>query len=109
MSGDCTACHEEPDVHAGQFGVDCARCHMATAWTPAELTQHTFFLDHGSGDMLDCEWCHVETYAVYTCYECHDHDPVGMREVHVAEGILEFEACAECHPTGQPGEAVGGE
>ena len=43
----CFACHEEPAMHLGQFGINCARCHNAMTWTPAQLTKHIFLLDHG--------------------------------------------------------------
>ena len=33
----CGACHEEPDLHVGQFGQQCDRCHVITAWAPAQL------------------------------------------------------------------------
>lgn len=109
MSGDCVACHEDPEVHAGQFGLDCARCHTAAAWVPAQLTRHTFRLDHGEEGEVACETCHADTYVVYTCYGCHDHQPGEMRAAHEREEIAEFEACHECHPTGQPGETARGE
>lgn len=102
---DCVDCHEDPEVHAGEFGLDCARCHTAVAWEPAELRLHTFELDHGSEEAVECETCHTGTYAIYTCYGCHDHQPGDMQTVHDAEGIVELEPCGECHPTGQPDEA----
>ena len=103
----CVDCHEEPAVHLGTFGVDCARCHGTAAWTPAELRQHDFFLDHGSEQRLECEVCHVETYTAVTCYGCHDHEPQETRRLHLEAGVAEaeIEGCATCHPTGQPGEA----
>ncbi len=104
---DCADCHPEPEVHAGSFGQDCARCHATSAWAPAQLQQHAFFLNHGSDEQLECQACHVETYTAITCYGCHDHEPNEMRALHLAEGIAEAEVedCARCHPTGQPGEA----
>jgi mono/diheme cytochrome c family protein len=102
---ECAACHEEPAVHVGQFGLNCGRCHTLQAWTPARLTRHTFLLDHGGDGSVACETCHTHTYAENTCYECHDHDPEQMQEKHVEEAIYEFENCAECHPTGIAGEA----
>lgn len=102
----CVDCHEEPDVHAGEFGLDCGRCHTAVAWEPAELREHTFELDHGSEEAVACETCHTETYIVYTCYGCHDHEPAEMQTVHTAEGIADLEPCSDCHPTGRPDEAL---
>lgn len=97
---ECVSCHEEPTVHAGLFGLECARCHTAAAWTPAQLTQHTFPLDHGGQGIIACETCHEQSYTVYSCYNCHEHDPAGIREEHIKEDIFEFEDCVECHPTG---------
>jgi len=102
---ECRACHEEPEVHADRFGLNCSRCHSLQAWTPALLTRHTFSLEHGDQGEISCQTCHVHTYATHTCYECHDHTPEQMRVSHIEEDIIEFDNCAECHPTGQPGEA----
>ncbi len=102
---DCVSCHEDPPVHEGLFGLECERCHNTIAWTPAYLTRHTFFLDHGTQGELACETCHTETYQTHTCYGCHDHTPEQMEEVHLAENITDYENCQECHPTGAAGEA----
>jgi len=101
---ECRACHEEPSVHADRFGLNCARCHTLQAWKPALLTRHTFMLDHGGEGNVDCQTCHTYTYSEHTCYECHDHTPEQMEEVHAQEEIFEFENCVVCHPTGQEGE-----
>jgi hypothetical protein len=109
MSGECVACHEDPEVHAGEFGLDCSRCHGVAAWKPAQLTRHIFFLDHGGEGDVECEVCHTGTYVEHTCYGCHDrHQPGEMEALHLQEGIAGFETCADCHPTGQPGEAAAG-
>ncbi len=97
----CQDCHEEPEVHAGAFGLDCVRCHTETAWTPAQLTRHTFPLDHGDEGKIACETCHVATYVEYTCYNCHEHDIEETRQKHIEEEIIEFDDCTECHPTGE--------
>ena len=101
----CVACHEDPEVHLGSFGLDCARCHSLEAWTPALLTRHTFMLDHGGEGEVACEACHLNSYVAYTCYECHDHSATEMEEFHTREGYLEIENCVECHPTGEAREA----
>lgn len=103
---ECRACHEEPELHAEQFGLNCSRCHTLEAWKPALLTRHTFMLDHGDEGKVACETCHTETYSEHTCYGCHDHEPEQMRVAHVEEEIPEFERCVECHPTGLEGEAA---
>lgn len=103
----CVDCHEEPGVHAGLFGLDCARCHTATAWTPAQLTTHVFPLDHGDQGTQECTVCHDQRYTEHTCYNCHEHDRAETREEHLKEGITDFAECARCHPTGQKDEAEG--
>ena len=100
----CIACHEEPQVHADNFGLDCVRCHSLTAWIPASLTRHTFRLDHGGEGEVACETCHVEKYIENTCYECHDHTPEEMLDIHENEGIFDYANCIACHPTGGEGE-----
>ncbi len=101
---ECRACHEEPEVHADRFGLNCARCHALQAWKPALLTRHTFLLDHGGEGQVACQTCHTVSYSEYTCYECHDHTPEQMEDAHAQEDIFEFDGCAVCHPTGQEGE-----
>ena len=103
---ECQACHEEPDVHANRFGLNCSRCHTLDAWKPAYLTRHTFYLDHGGEGKLACQTCHADSYATNTCYGCHDHEPGDMEVAHAQEEIYEFDDCAECHPTGQEDEAA---
>jgi hypothetical protein len=105
-SGECVTCHQEPPVHAGLFGFDCARCHSDVAWKPTQLTEHAFRLDHGGNGESACETCHVGTYVEHTCYGCHDHQPELVRAQHLGEGIDDVEGCVECHPTGQAGEAA---
>ncbi len=102
----CFACHEEPSIHAGSFGINCARCHNTITWKPAVLTKHEFLLDHGGEGDVDCKTCHVDSYVTYDCYACHDnHQAAEMETAHLAEGISDYAACATCHPTGVEGEA----
>lgn len=109
MSGYCASCHEEPDVHAGHFGTDCARCHISNGWHPAQLTQHTFSLNHGDEGQLECTSCHVTNYTTYACETCHTEGD--MHTAHVAENVITASdslaagQCSECHPTGKAGEA----
>lgn len=67
----CINCHEEPDVHAGQFGTQCTLCHTTTDWEDARLQVHAFPLDHGMLGQLQCETCHVSNYVDFTCTACH--------------------------------------
>ena len=102
---DCADCHEDPEVHAGEFGLRCDWCHDTTAWSPAQLTEHIFRLDHGEQGEIACETCHTGAYVAHTCYGCHDHQAAEMVEIHAREGIEQLEPCGECHPTGVEGEA----
>ena len=102
---ECRSCHEEPAVHADRFGLNCSRCHSLESWKPALLTRHTFLLDHGGSGRVACQTCHTATYAEHTCYGCHDHQRAEIEDSHKEEGIVEFENCIDCHPTGKPGEA----
>jgi len=101
----CVDCHQEPDLHFGQFGTDCVRCHSTSAWTPAQLSQHVFPLDHGDSGKVDCLTCHEDSYTEYTCYGCHEHEQQDLLEEHLDEGITEFDDCVDCHPRGLEDEA----
>jgi hypothetical protein len=102
---ECWQCHKEPDIHAGVFGLKCFYCHSAEAWSPANLRQHEFPLNHGLEDQvtqLQCDACHGANYLDYTCYSCHDHQPDEITQSHQAVGILEQDlpSCARCHSSG---------
>jgi len=99
---ECGACHTEPELHAGYFGVQCENCHSSQAWTPARMTAHNFPLDHGEQGLIACETCHTDRYTAYTCYGCHEHQPGEILSKHREEGISQAElvGCVACHPTG---------
>jgi hypothetical protein len=100
---ECAACHREPEIHAGVFGLQCENCHSSTAWSPAQMVEHIFPLDHGEEGMVACETCHVERYTSYTCYGCHEHQPGEILSEHLEEGISQTELadCMACHPDGR--------
>lgn len=100
---ECAGCHQEPPLHAGLFGTDCAACHTPTAWLPAQMPNHSFPLNHGSEGLIACATCHIETFAAYTCTNCHEHEPNDLREEHADEGIVgdRLLDCAACHPHGE--------
>ena len=101
----CAACHAEPELHVGLFGTQCAACHPTGGWVPAALRQHTFPLDHG-GSPVACATCHTQTYASYTCYGCHEHEPDDTQREHAEEGIGadQLADCAACHADGREHE-----
>jgi hypothetical protein len=100
----CADCHPEPDLHAGEFGLQCGWCHSAVAWAPAQFRQHTFLAALGPEGDLPCQVCHVDSYTRYPCDACHGRDE--MRKIHQALDIAAVDDCTSCHPTG-PGEVRG--
>jgi hypothetical protein len=79
---ECVQCHAEPEIHAGVFGLKCQYCHDAAAWTPANLRQHAFPLNHGAEDGVTqaaCETCHGANYVEYNYYGCHEHQALEMK------------------------------
>jgi hypothetical protein len=70
------------------------------------MIEHTFPLDHGEENQINCETCHISTYAEYTCYSCHEHQPGDIEKKHDEENIARQELldCAGCHPTGKEGD-----
>lgn len=100
----CSACHAEPKIHAGFFGLKCQLCHTTAAWRPAMLTNHNFPLDHGNTGEVECKVCHTGAYNQYTCYGCHDHQVDQTRaqhnEVKMPAGVS-LEQCTACHINGK--------
>lgn len=99
----CSACHAEPAIHAGFFGLQCADCHTTSAWTPALLQAHNFPLDHGGKGEIDCKTCHPANDQTYTCTSCHEHQPADLIRSHAALK-LKTEAladCKQCHLNGR--------
>ncbi len=99
---ECSQCHFEPEIHAGFFGLKCQYCHSDSNWTPARLTMHPFPLDHGGREETDCQSCHLQSYAEYTCYGCHEHQEQDVIVSHTREGVTKEELpnCFQCHPNG---------
>jgi ssDNA-binding Zn-finger/Zn-ribbon topoisomerase 1 len=101
---ECAGCHAEPAIHAGSFGQDCLRCHTTATWLPAQLTYHTFPLNHGDEGKIGCQTCHDQDYTGYTCTNCHAHVPGEIRQTHLEIDINDFDDCIACHPTGRADE-----
>ena len=100
----CLACHKEPDIHKGFFGLKCEYCHTTDAWRPALLHQHNFPLDHGGKGEVDCKTCHTASYAQYTCYGCHDHQAAPIQTSHARVSMpkdVVLDQCAACHLDGK--------
>lgn len=105
----CTDCHEGQrpgDVIHTSVKAGCAPCHRTEAWRPAAFDHEPWFrFDRHHPD--DCGTCHTTAgdLAAYTCYGCHAHTPREIRSEHLEEGIREFEACEQCHRSGDEEEA----
>lgn len=100
VSAECIACHRDPEIHAGLFGKDCSACHTINSWQPARLSKHDFPLDHGGEGEIDCATCHTQSYATFTCTNCHAHNEDQVNEAHLKAGIVEFADCMKCHADG---------
>ncbi|MBK5107138.1 MAG: hypothetical protein JJE12_03365 [Anaerolineales bacterium] len=100
---ECKDCHAEPEIHLGYFGLTCEYCHETSSWYPAQLTQHTFPIDHGDQGESECQTCHIAAYDDYTCFTCHEHslDEVVNKHSDLNLTAIELSNCAECHLDGQ--------
>lgn len=103
----CADCHN--DVHRGQLGRDCAKCHAQTAWKPAGGFDHSksAFPLTGAHAKVECLKCHAAPQIVKTtdakgqpvpewkplphsdCVTCHKDPHAGRFRG----------ACAKCHTT----------
>ena len=97
----CTTCHV--DVHRGQLGADCGRCHSLEGWKPAGGFDHsqTRYPLTGLHEKVACAQCHrshtEDTKVVVqykdvpfgSCTECH-------KDPHHAAFAA---ACSTCHVT----------
>ncbi len=91
----CAGCHQEPAIHANQFGTACANCHTTADWQSAALTAHRFPLDHGGMGDQPCASCHLEQLTRYSCANCHV--PQIMTDVHAGVATDNLQACTSCH------------
>jgi hypothetical protein len=108
MRGECAGCHVPPadGNHMGVRG-ECAACHRTEGWKPSTF-DHAKSFRFDRNHPADCATCHPAGLEEYTCYGCHEHEPLEMERKHAEEGIKDFEACAECHRSGDEHELEGG-
>lgn len=92
---DCSGCHAANDIHAGEYGQDCGRCHTPQQWAPSTFRhdQETgFALSHRHAG-LACGLCHtgpLDRQKPKTgCADCHAAD-----DVHRGRNGND---CAACH------------
>jgi len=91
LSQDCASCHQ--DVHKGQLGNDCQRCHNITDWKQAKQFDHskTKYPLTGMHAQVVCEKCHF---------------PSGPDKTVKYSG-MKFETCADCHTDPHKGSFKG--
>lgn len=99
----CASCHE--DVHFGQLGADCTRCHDESSWLPSgQLLNHAHsrFPLVGIHAATDCRRCHIGaevgnfTPVDNECISCHGDDLARANNPnHIALGWVN--RCDSCH------------
>ncbi|HEX5066480.1 MAG TPA: cytochrome c3 family protein [Myxococcota bacterium] len=90
----CVGCHRDEDVHRGQEGTDCGRCHQETGWDRDLFFEHdlTAFPLLGLHAVVACEQCHASPAfkdAETRCIACHAKDD--------AHAMRLGPDCALCH------------
>ena len=88
------ACHPEPDVHKGQYGVKCESCHSTDTFKDIK-PQHDVgdFSLTGAHDRLPCKRCHLDNRPLAGtgnfCINCHRQDDIHNNSL--------SPRCGECH------------
>ncbi len=99
----CVSCHAEPAVpavHKSKYGTNCTQCHSTTTFKGAVFNHNFFSINHGARRTSNtCATCHVDDqhFAVYTCYNCHEHTPAKMEQTHRRRNIVNYQDCISCH------------
>jgi len=90
----CISCHKVDDVHRGEEGKKCQRCHNESGWSKKVRFDHdlTRLPLIGLHATTPCEECHLSnTYktAKIACFSCHEQDDVHEQKL--------GENCHACH------------
>jgi hypothetical protein len=94
---ECIDCHQKDDVHKGNLGKDCGRCHTPNSWRLWEFDhgKETHFALTGAHGKLACEACHRrppdEVKLKQDCLSCHEKD-----DIHLGQYGRQ---CDRCHTT----------
>jgi len=95
--GECAGCHKADDVHKGNLGQDCARCHSPNAWTLWQFDheKESGFALSGAHSRLQCNACHRrpagEAKLGKDCAACHANDDAHLGQF--------GRRCDTCHST----------
>lgn len=76
---DCISCHKRNDIHRGNQGEQCDRCHSEQGWNENVKFDHdlTHFPLIGLHIVVPCEECHISSSYKNTkkrCVDCHKDD-----------------------------------
>ncbi len=76
---DCNGCHKKDDVHKGELGPDCAKCHGEKTWKEARFDHEKtrFPISGGKHADVKCNECHKDKRYRETprdCNSCHKKD-----------------------------------
>ena len=104
----CANCHE--DVHRGELGALCERCHSTKSWLVPDMRQRhaqTRFTLLGAHMTAPCQACHTNEQKFefvnipVDCYGCHraDYDAT-TSPAHRASGL--GTNCIDCHSPSAP-------
>jgi len=94
---ECVDCHKKDDVHKGNLGKECTRCHSPNGWKMWEFDhgKETGFALSGAHGKLACESCHRhppgEVKLKRDCTSCHEKD-----DIHLGQYGRQ---CDRCHST----------
>lgn len=94
LSVACADCHRADDVHKGQEGEQCDRCHREEGWSQKVAFDHdlTHFPLIGMHATAPCEECHLSSAFKHTatdCYSCHKQKDEHRQTLGTA--------CGRCH------------
>lgn len=82
---DCYGCHKKDDVHDGQEGRECQKCHVPESWKKTDFDHNkTRFPLIGKHAPVACEKCHTTKRfrdAKSECVACHQRDDVHKRRL----------------------------
>lgn len=96
-SNTCLDCHKPNDVHLGNYGAECSRCHTETAWPEISFRHdiETEFSLTGAHQQTTCKACHYNGLADNQpdreCSSCHL-----ASDIHAGR---HGKQCDSCHST----------
>jgi hypothetical protein len=91
----CFSCHKNDDVHNGQSGKKCNKCHAETRWKKHKFNhdKDTKFRLSGRHKKIKCNGCHSRSNKKQKlktdCYSCHKLDDVHKEQ--------QGRQCNDCH------------